>query len=106
MCVCVCVNACVRACVCVCLYVTVCLCVCVCLCECVCGCVCVFVYALLNDQYKDACNSILSLHFTFIVLDACNSNPCTNSGVCKPTSHGYTCGCKDHTFGRNCQRKF
>ena len=46
------------------------------------------------------------MRFTVTVLVACKSNPCTNGGVCTITAHGYKCACKNHTFGRNCEREF
>ena len=36
----------------------------------------------------------------------CNSNPCLHGGICKGTANGYTCTCKDHYNGSNCESEY
>ncbi|KAI0221031.1 hypothetical protein LSAT2_027545 [Lamellibrachia satsuma] len=35
--------------------------------------------------------------------DQCRSLPCQNGGQCKSLSSGYTCDCRPHTTGRQCE---
>ena len=99
--VCACVRACVRACERVCVRVCACVRACVCF-ICMFVCVSVYVCGCLYALFQ----SIMPMRFTFTVLVACKSNPCTNGAVCTITAHGYKCACKNHTWGRNCEREF
>ena len=47
------------------------------------------------------------MHFLFdVVHEICDSFPCLNGGECKNEENGYTCMCKGHINGTNCESKF
>ena len=81
-----------------------------CVCACVCArarvCVCVCVHRCVYVLFRTVNTKISSMCFTYTVLVACNSHPCTHRGVCTVTSNGYKCTCKNHHYGRNCEREF
>jgi hypothetical protein len=41
---------------------------------------------------------------TYIDVNECLSNPCTNGGTCKDNVNGYTCTCAPGYNGTNCQQ--
>ncbi len=43
------------------------------------------------------------IHFNFVDIDECASNPCQNNGSCIDGVNGYNCSCVAGFNGRNCE---